>query len=164
MGQDNTKQTLNFPFTSEEVLEPPAEWAELRQQCPVAPVKLPSGDEAVLVTRYHDFKSVLSDPRWTRKAPDGKGARVSKNKSGGPFNGKSAELIPDSGKEHQAWRRKLSEWFTAKRMASLRPRIAAMAEQLIDRMLEPGQPADLKARLGLAAPVRDSRGVPCLPD
>ena len=163
MGQDSTKQTLNFPFTSEEVLEPPAEWAELRQQCPVAPVKLPSGDEAVLVTRYHDVKSVLSDPRWTRKAPEGKGVRVSKNKSGGPFNGKSAKLIPDSGKEHQAWRRQLSKWFTAKRMASLRPRIEAMAEQLIDRMLGQGQPADLKASLGFPLPVWvicDILGVP----
>ncbi len=48
-------------------------------------------------------------------------------------------------------------------MAALRPRISAMAEQLIDEMVERGHPADLRAALGFPLPVWvicDLLGVP----
>ncbi|MEV1173958.1 cytochrome P450, partial [Nonomuraea sp. NPDC049784] len=77
---------LSYPIPSEAPLEPPAEWAELRRQCPVARIKLPSGDEAKLVTRYEDVKQVLSDPRFTRQLNADDAARISANQSGGVFN------------------------------------------------------------------------------
>lgn len=55
-----------YPFANPTALEPPVEWAELRDRCPVARITLPSGDEASLLTRYADVRSVLSDPRFTR--------------------------------------------------------------------------------------------------
>ncbi|HEX8870466.1 MAG TPA: cytochrome P450, partial [Lentzea sp.] len=58
-----------FPFAVDAALEPPAEWAELRSKCPVAQVKLASGDEAALLTRHADVKQILSDPRFTRPTP-----------------------------------------------------------------------------------------------
>ncbi|MEV0420375.1 cytochrome P450 [Streptosporangium canum] len=156
------EQVLSYPIPNDTALEPPAEWAELRGTCPVAHVKLPSGDQATLLTRYADVKQVLADPRFTRQlnAPDA--ARLSAE-GGGVFNSEIATIIPDGGEEHQHWRRLVGKWFTAKRMAALRPSMTAIAEQLIDDMVKRGQPGDLKAGLGFPLPVYvicDMLGVP----
>jgi cytochrome P450 len=155
-------EVLRYPMTSDAPLEPPAEWARLREQCPVAQVTLASGDEAMLVTRYDDVKQVLSDPRFTRPS-GGKGARVADTESGGVFNSEMANVLPQHGEGHLRWRRMIGKWFTAKRMNALRPGIAAMADQLIDDMVAKGAPADLKASLGFPLPVWvicDMLGVP----
>ena len=155
--------TLAYPIPNDAALEPPAEWAELRGECPVAHVKLPSGDQATLLTRYEDVKQVLADPRFSRllNAPDA--ARLSDTDDGGLFSSEMAAIIPDSGEEHQRWRRLVGKWFTAKRMSALRPQMARIAEQLIDEMVERGRPADLKASLSFPLPVYvicDMLGVP----
>ncbi|MET9344602.1 cytochrome P450, partial [Nonomuraea sp. NPDC003804] len=157
------EQVLNYPIPGHAALEPPAAWAELRGRCPVAHVKLPSGDQATLLTRYQDVKQVLADPRFTRllNAPDA--ARLSANDDGGLFSSEMAQVIPDGGEEHQRWRRLVGKWFTAKRMAALRPAMAEIAERLIDDMVERGRPGDLKASLGFPLPVYvicDMLGVP----
>ncbi|MET8340127.1 cytochrome P450 [Streptosporangium canum] len=156
------EQVLSYPIPNDTALEPPAEWTELRGTCPVAHVKLPSGDQATLLTRYADVKQVLADPRFTRQlnAPDA--ARLSAE-GGGVFNSEMATILPDGGEEHQHWRRLVGKWFTAKRMAALRPSMTEIAEQLIDDMVERGQPGDLKAGLGFPLPVYvicDMLGVP----
>ncbi|WP_326822638.1 cytochrome P450 [Streptosporangium sp. NBC_01756] len=156
------EQVLNYPIPNDAALEPAAEWAELRSTCPVAHVKLPSGDQATLLTRYEDVKQVLADPRFTRQltAPDA--ARLSAD-GGGVFSSDMAQIIPDGGEEHQHWRRLVGKWFTAKRMAALRPAMAEIAERLIDDMVKRGAPGDLKAGLGFPLPVYvicDMLGVP----
>ncbi|MER7498800.1 cytochrome P450 [Nonomuraea pusilla] len=156
-------QVLHYPIPNDAALEPPAEWAELRGGCPVAHVELPSGDQATLLTRYEDVKKVLADPRFTRllNAPDA--ARLSATDDGGLFNSEMATIIPDGGEGHQHWRRLVGKWFTAKRMTALRPRMARIADTLIDEMVERGAPADLKAGLGFPLPVYvicDMLGVP----
>ncbi|MEV4569054.1 cytochrome P450 [Nonomuraea sp. NPDC049419] len=156
------EQVLNYPIHNDAALDPPAEWARLRGECPVAHVKLPSGDGARLITRYEDVKAVLADPRFTRRltAPDA--ARLSAD-GGGVFNSDVAQIIPDGGEGHQHWRRLVGRWFTAKRMAALRPAMAQIADDLIDDMVKRGAPADLKASLGFPLPVYvicDMLGVP----
>jgi cytochrome P450 len=152
-----------FPFHAETALAPPSEWAEFREKCPVAHVRLASGDEAALITRYADVKSVLSDPRWTRPTPADNAARVADTESGGVFNSEMATVLPQHGEAHLTWRRTLGKWFTAKRMNALRPGMAAMAEQLIDDLVAKGAPGDLKAGLAFPLPVWvicDMLGVP----
>ncbi|MEU7740865.1 cytochrome P450 [Nonomuraea sp. NPDC049158] len=163
MSQSQDQQALSYPLSREGALEPPAEWARLRQECPVARVTLPSGDEASLLTRYADVKQVLSDPRFSRQLNADDAARISDSESGGVFNSEMATALPQSGEGHLLWRRMITKWFTAKRMNALRPGIEAMAEQLIDDMVRQGQPADLKASLGFPLPVWvicDMLGVP----
>ncbi|MFE7128511.1 cytochrome P450 [Streptomyces sp. NPDC057617] len=163
MSHSESDQVLSYPISSADALEPPAEWERLRGRCPVARVKLPSGDEASLLTRYDDVKQVLSDPRFTRQLSAAGAARVSANESGGVFNGSMANTLPQGGEGHQRWRRMVGRWFTAKRMAALRPGIEEMADRLIDEMVERGHPADLKASLGFPLPVWvicDLLGVP----
>ncbi|GAA1102552.1 cytochrome P450 [Streptomyces javensis] len=163
MTSGDGDQLLSYPIPSDTALGPPAEWARLRQRCPVAKVALPSGDEAALLTRYDDVKRVLSDPRFTRLLNADDAARVSDSESGGVFNSSMAQSLPQGGEGHQRWRRMVAKWFTAKRMNALRPGIEAMAERLIDGMLAHGHPADLKAHLAFPLPVWvicDLLGVP----
>ncbi|MEV4630636.1 cytochrome P450 [Micromonospora sp. NPDC049523] len=162
MAQGEVEQGLRYPFSSQAAMEPPAEWARLREQCPVARVVLSSGDEAALVTRYEDVKRVLSDPRFTRPTVAG-GARVADVESGGLFNSEMATVLPQHGEAHLKWRRMVGKWFTARRMDALRPMVETMAEQLVDEMTERGAPSDLKASLGFPLPVWvicDMLGVP----
>ncbi|AXX30284.1 cytochrome P450 [Actinosynnema pretiosum subsp. pretiosum] len=145
---------LRYPFTAPDALDPPAEWAELRADRPAAPVTLPSGDTATLVTRYADVRTVLADPRFSRVGATGEGARVGEQESGGVFSSDMSTVLPQSGEGHLRWRRLLNRWFTAKRMAALRPGIEAMADQLLDELVERGAPGDLKAGFAFPLPVR----------
>jgi hypothetical protein len=54
MSADPKQQVLDYPFRTPTGLAPPEEFQQLRQGCPVAHVRLPSGDQAVLLTRYDD--------------------------------------------------------------------------------------------------------------
>ncbi|MEU4247078.1 cytochrome P450 [Amycolatopsis sp. NPDC026612] len=163
MTSSHTDPLPRFPFEAGAALEPPAEWAEFRDKCPVARVALASGDEAALITRYDDVKSVLSDPRFTRPTAADNAARVADTESGGVFNSEMASVLPQHGEDHLVWRRMIGKWFTAKRMNALRPGMAAMAEQLIDEMVAKGAPGDLKAGVAFPLPVWvicDMLGVP----
>ena len=151
-----------YPFANPSALEPPPEWAELRERCPVAPIRFASGDRALVLTRYDDVRAVLSDPRFTRQldAPDA--ARVTANESGGVFGGDQATSVPE-GEMHRQWRSLVGRAFTAKRVTQARPRITAMAEHLVDDMVARGAPADLVGALGFPLPVWvicDILGVP----
>jgi cytochrome P450 len=146
-------QRLDFPLHRPSALEAPQEWPELRTRCPVARIALPSGDDAYLITRYADVRQVLSDPRFTRMGQGAGAARLTDTESGGVFTSGAGEILPQTGAAHQHWRRMLSKWFTAKRMAALRPQIEEVADGLIDKMLAGPKPADLKASLGFPLPV-----------
>ncbi|MFK4087594.1 cytochrome P450 [Kribbella sp. NPDC020789] len=150
------RDAIDYPMPPVAAIEPPAQWEKLRQECPVARVRLPSGDQAALLTRYDDIRQLIADPRFARSSSDKDAAKIS-------MLDRQESPIPRTGDGHQRWRRMLTKWFTAKRMAELRPRIEAMAEQLVDEMVAHGQPADLRASLGFPLPVWvicDLLGVP----
>ena len=157
-----TTDLPEYPFPQPAALEPPAEWAELRTKCPVAEVRLASGDKALVLTRYADVRQVLSDPRFSRLLDAEDAARVTANESGGVFGAEQADKTP-VGEAHQRWRRLVGRYFTAKRMAAMQPRIEAMAGQLLDEMIAGGAPADLVSSYGFPLPVWvicDLLGVP----
>lgn len=158
---DVQQSAPQYPFTPPATLEPPTEWAQLRQKCPVSRVTFPSGDEALLLTRYDDVRMALSDPRLSREGlarPDA--ARITATEDS-IFAGEMASALNAEG--HERWRRMVGKWFTMKRMQALRPKIEATADRLIDEMLERGKPADLVTRLAFPLPVFvicDMLGVP----
>lgn len=55
-----------FPFDRPVPTEPSPMLSELRNSCPVAPIELPSGHTAWLVTRFDDVKGVR---QRTRRRP-----------------------------------------------------------------------------------------------
>jgi cytochrome P450 len=166
MSPNDAPATVRLPLPTDHPLDPPAEWEQLRNQCPVAKAELPSGDTATYLSRYDHIKTVLTDPRFARPEP-GEGARLVPEGAGGPAatgdGGDYALAVPRKGEAHQRWRRQVGKYFTAKRMTALRPGMVATAEALVEAMVADGRPADLKASLGFPLPVYvicDILGVP----
>ncbi|MGK4006207.1 cytochrome P450 [Sorangium sp. So ce1036] len=152
MSTDTSEQVLEYPFRAPSAVEPPEEWAKLRQGCPVAHIRLPSGDKAMLVTRYDDVRQVLSDPRFTRNLAQDGAARITANEGGSAFENKDAADLA-GGEAHERWRRLISRWFTVKRISAMQQRIEAMTHQLVDKMVAKGPPADLVSELAFPLPV-----------
>ncbi|MEU8682111.1 cytochrome P450 [Streptomyces sp. NPDC048611] len=153
----SNEQTLQYPLAYETALEPAAQWAELRGTCPVATITVPDGSQAKLLTRYDDVREMLADPRFTRKELTDGTTSAAADAAEPPFS------VPKHGEDHQRWRRLVGRWFTAKRMAALRPQMAAIADRLLDEMTGRGSSGDLKAHFAFPLPVYvicDMLGVP----
>ncbi|WP_433381834.1 cytochrome P450 [Actinoplanes sp. CA-142083] len=141
---------MDYPFAPPTALDPPDEWERLRAECPVSRIRMASGDEALLLTRYDDVRALLADPRFTHHLTKPDAARLADSESGGVFNEQGFDSDMSSGEGHRRWRRMMSRSFTAKRVNELRPRIEEIANLLIDDMRPP---ADLIKGLGFPLPV-----------
>jgi cytochrome P450 len=155
---------LSYPFKTDVPLDVPPEWAEVRGRCPVVTVRLPSGDEARLVTRYEEARTLLADPRFTRTLPPEAAARVAATEDGGVFSRQAgAGVAIFEGEGHTRWRRVMGKAFTIKRVEQMRPGIQAVADELVDGILAEGPPADIVRSIGAILPIRvigDLLGVP----
>jgi cytochrome P450 len=138
-----------YPFRNPGPLEPAPEWARLRRERPLARVRMASGDEVVLLTRYEDVRQILSDPRFSRQLTADDAAAVS-DTEGAAFQ---PTPTPPTGEGHRRWRQVLGRTFSTKRMDAMRPRIVVMAEQLLDGMVSRGVPGDLVGDFGHPLPV-----------
>jgi cytochrome P450 len=141
---------MDYPFAPPTALEPPAEWERLRAECPVSRVRMASGDEALLLTRYEDVRAMLADPRFTHHLTRPGAAKLADSETGGVFNDPGAAGDMTRGEGHRRWRRMMSRSFTAKRVNEMRPRIEELAHGLVDDMVPP---ADLTASYGFRLPV-----------
>ncbi|HEV7829763.1 MAG TPA: cytochrome P450 [Pseudonocardiaceae bacterium] len=112
-------------------------------------VTTPTGDPAWLVTDYDDVKALLADPRLGRSHADPEHApRVSRSAIfGGPMGHPSTEAV-----DHARTRRLLAPAFSARRMARLRPRVAAIITGLLDAMACQAHPVDLHESVSFPLP------------
>ncbi|TDC80629.1 cytochrome P450 [Micromonospora sp. KC606] len=129
--------TRTLPFDRPGPLDPPPLYAQLRQTEPVSAVVTPGGQQGWLVTSYDAVAKVLSDPRFGLTPP------------GTPSEGN--DTLFQDGAAHTRLRRLVSKAFTARRIATLRPRVEQIAEEHVRAVVGAGPPADLVA--GFAAPL-----------
>jgi cytochrome P450 len=139
---------MTYPFRRPSALEPPKELADLRHE-PVVPVTLPSGDHAVLVTRYHDVRALLVDPRLSRNLNRPGAAQISR----GNRMFQDARIDPDPP-EHTRVRRLVMKAFTPARVERLEPYIRQVVGELLDAMAAHGGPVDLNEALAFPLPIR----------
>jgi len=139
---------LPFPFESAELYEPPAQFALLREQCPVARVTMPTGDPAWLVTCYDDVRQALSDPRLSRAAASRDGAPRLR-----PLPPDRSTILAMDPPDHTRLRRLVSAAFTPRGVEQLRPYLTGLAERLLDGIESAGPPADVVSALALPLPV-----------
>jgi cytochrome P450 len=105
-------------------------------------------EPAWIVTRYHDVKMVLSDPRFVNDKKNVPGTpppireQVLQAFGIPPEYQKYRLLRMDAadGAEHVRLRRLVSKAFTVRRIAQLRPQVEAIAAELLDRL--PGHAID----------------------
>ncbi len=132
-----------FPFPTSDPLEPPPEYAKL---APVTRATLPSGDPVWLVARHSDVRRLLSDQRFSREAITAPGApRLL------PIAQGSKSIFVMDPPEHTRLRGLVSKAFAPRRIEALRGRVQAIADGLVDDMIDAGPPADLIA--GFAQPL-----------
>jgi len=120
------------PFTPGPQGRLPAEFTRRHREDPLAPVTFPSGDTAVMAVRFEDVVTVLSDPRFSREL----------NYPGAPRMVLGQDLSSDPDQilnmdppRHTRFRRLLSGTFTPRQIATWRPRVRAIANEMIDEML-----------------------------
>ncbi|GGL05780.1 cytochrome P450 [Streptomyces flaveus] len=145
---DEHDEVLGYPFEQAPGLQQCPMYAHLRETDPVAKVRMPSGDQAFLLTQYEDVRTALSDTRFSRAATLEPGAP---RLAAAPQNFKS--LLNMDPPEHTRVRKLVSREFTARRVASLRPRIQEHTDALLDAMAELEPPVDLVPALAFQLPV-----------
>jgi len=102
--------------------------ARLRAQRPVARVIMPGGTPAWLVTGYAEARAALTDPRLL-KLP--RGWRPEPNSILAAIE---LHMLNSDPPDHERLRKLVNKAFTARRVEQLRPRIAAIAAELLDDM------------------------------
>jgi cytochrome P450 len=134
-----THGRLHYPFDWPSHVDQPVQFADIHHT-PALSVILPSGDEAWLVTGYQDVRSLLVDARVSkdRQRPDM--ARMTAG--GGPVKHFTNQVAMDPP-EHTRMRRLIAKAFTAARVERLRPRIAAIVDELLDAMAAGDRPVEL---------------------
>lgn len=138
--------------------DPHGAYAVLRRSAPAHRLTLPGGAKVWLVTRYHDVRACLADPRLS----------LDKHNAGDGWTGFSlpprldANLLNMDPPDHSRIRRLVSQAFTPRRVEALRPRITAIAGGLLDQ-LEHHRHADLITAYAAPLPIAvicDILGVP----
>lgn len=143
-----TETGHQYPFHRPSAVQVPPLYEELRAKCPVAKVRLPSGDEGYVVSRYDDVRTVLADPRFSRAAMLDEGApRLT---AAPPMGGSLFTMDPP---EHTRLRKLVSREFTARRVQNLRPRIQQLTDEMLDQMEKLSPPVDLNPVFAFPLPV-----------
>ncbi|HEX4701588.1 MAG TPA: cytochrome P450, partial [Pseudonocardiaceae bacterium] len=137
-----------YPFGPPARLDINPTYAELREQ-PLARVEMPYGGAAWLATRYEDVKMVLADPRFSRAETMGKD--VPRNV---PPIQEDPSILSMDPPEHSRLRKLVAKAFTARHTERLRPRIQTIIDELLDRMVATGPPADLAESLAWPLPIQ----------
>jgi cytochrome P450 len=144
----NEEPRCPYPFARPHALGVPKQLADVRAE-PVVPVTLPSGDDAVLVTRSADVRALLVDPRLSRNLARPGAARIAR---GNPMFS-DPRMNPDPP-EHTRVRRLVMRAFTPARVRALEPFISSTVDDLLDRMAAAGPPVDLAEALAFPLPIR----------
>ena len=120
--------------------------ARLRAQSPVAPVIMPGGMPAWLVTGYAEARAALTDPRLL-KLP--KGWRPEPNSILAAIE---LHMLNSDPPDHERLRKLVNKAFTARRVEQLRPRITAITAELLDGM-STHREVDLLASFAFPLPI-----------
>ncbi|MFD3536758.1 cytochrome P450 [Streptomyces sp. NPDC058664] len=138
-----------FPMSRQCPYHPPAGYDELRQNGPLARVRLYDGRTAWAVTGYAETRRLLVDPRLSsdRSRPDFP-VLVPRMAAA-----KLVALVGTDPPEHDVQRRMLIPSFTVRRVNSLRPAIRRTVVDRIEGLLASGRrEADLVPEFALPVP------------
>lgn len=122
--------------------------AELRGTAPAVPVMTPNGLRTWLVTGYEHARALLADPRLSKDMrvgrdliprnfadPDKQRAFLAESGERSQFpHVLSVHMLDSDPPDHTRLRRLVGRAFTARRVESLRPRITALTDELLDGM------------------------------
>ena len=135
---------MTFPFATNGI-DDDAVLGELRADCPVVKVRLRTGGEAWIVTKYADVRLVQADPRFSRQAATKPGTPTV-----WPDFGIPQGLVYLDPPDHGRVRKVLAAAFSPRRVERLAPVVQAIADRLADELTPP---ADLYANFAYPLPL-----------
>lgn len=141
-----------LPMSRSCPFDPPEQLAQLREEQPITPLRYQDGHPGWLVTSYALARSILADPRFSRK---NELQHLPKPFKLTEFTQEPAQpgfFLGMDPPEHMRYRRQLTAHFTVRRMRQLEPRIAQIAEEHLDAMERHGPPVDLVSAFALPIP------------
>ncbi|MFI0445568.1 cytochrome P450 [Actinomadura sp. 6N118] len=162
-----TAEAPRIPMRRDCPYHPPAPYARLREQGPLARVTLADGRTAWLVTGYAEVRMLLADRRMSAD-PTTPGYpeldNVPDELRSSPEDFRETQTFVQMDMPAQGLhRRMVLSHFGARRVAALRPVVQEAADALVDRMLHVGPPADLVPAFAAplpAAVLTEMLGVP----
>ncbi|MEV4277761.1 cytochrome P450 family protein [Actinoplanes xinjiangensis] len=144
-------QDLQLDFTDPAFQNNPHPvYAQMRRTGPVRRVKLPSGLNAWLITRYDDARRALSDPRLSKSMHAVGSAGAGQPNLTTPI---SRHMLAVDPPDHTRLRRLVSAAFTARRIEGMRPRIEEITTGLLDA-LDGERSADLIDAFAFPLPIQ----------
>lgn len=158
---NSSTDTPEFPMARASgcPFDPPPGMQSKQQETPLARVRLWDGSTPWLVTPYAEQRALMSDPRVSADisrpgypspaATDGSGSTIS--------------FILMDDPEHARLRRMVTAPFATKKVATMRPRVQKIVDDLIDELLAGPKPVDLVEAFALPVPslvICDLLGVP----
>ncbi|OCC09394.1 cytochrome P450 [Streptomyces sp. PTY087I2] len=130
-----------LPFQRRGIFDVPGELREMQRGGDLVKVLTAAGDEAWLVTRYEEVRSLLADARLGRSHPAPRDAARLGNSAlstAGPVGSYASEQ-----EDHARYRRRLTPAFSAKRMRLLRESTEEVIRETLDAMSGLASPVDL---------------------
>jgi cytochrome P450 len=144
----STVETPEFPAPRADrcPFDPPPAMQALREETPLARVRLWDGSTPWLVTRFAEQKALLADKRVS--------ADVTRPgyPSPAPIKGGSISFILMDDPEHARLRRMVTAPFAIKRVEAMRAGVQQIVDDLIDEMLAGPNPVDLVEAFALPVP------------
>ncbi|MCI4065672.1 cytochrome P450 [Micromonospora sp. R77] len=137
-------------YTDEFAADPYPTFARLRDDAPVCPVSSPRFD-SYLITRMEDARAALTDPRLSKDlyGPGQHYLRI----FGPNSEGLNRNMLNSDPPEHTRLRRIVSQAFAPRRIEALRPRVAQIVDDLLDKIVPQGQ-AELMRDFAIPLPMR----------
>ncbi len=154
-------ETVELAAMGEDFVRDPFEvYARLRERGPVHRVRLPEGTVVWLVVGYEEVRATLSDPRLSKEWRHASSAQPMQPVSSG------VSMLRSNAPQHTRLRGLVARAFTARRVASLAPRVQELTDELLTAMLAaPDGRADLVEALAFPLPITvicELLGVPFL--
>jgi len=129
------------------------EYRTIREQEPVAKVRMPGDAWAWVLTRHEDVSAMLTDPRFSADRRDPRfPIQVPGSRPGEDDRKMARSLLILDGQEHGRVRGAVTGEFGPRSMAALRPRVQQIVDDRIDAMLAGPNPVDLVTALALPVP------------
>jgi len=126
-------------------LHPPAEFAKWREE-PGLRRAMYQGQPTWVVSRYHDIRAALVDPRLSAETIP---ASIMPATADGETPAMFARI---DDPEHHRLRRMMTRDFTFRRADSMRPQIQGIVDRYLDEMIDNGPPSDLVRDFALPVP------------
>lgn len=151
---DFPRGPVRLPTERPSAFDPPAEFAELRERCPVARMDFPDGHQGWLITSYPEVRALLADPEFSARQELHHHAPYDHPFGKEPIRpAEPGFFIGMDAPEHSRYRRLVAGQFTKRRIALLTPRIEEIAQSCLDAMEQDGaREADLVAQYAQPIP------------